>query len=235
MAKAHAILDELEKGRDPFDAMHGDFHKAYRSMADQTWQPYRLFVPSIHDGTQRVPLLIALHGAGGDENDMFDGFSGASLTDEAERVGLLVVCPRGRPASGFREAGEHDIFDTEAEVQRDYKVDPDRIYLMGHSMGAAAVWRLAMAYPDRFAAIAAIAGSGHPAGAAGIRHLPQYVIHGAEDQTVPVAASRAMAEAAAKLGAPMVYIEVPGAGHFDVVRGQFGPMLDFLAKQSRRK
>jgi poly(3-hydroxybutyrate) depolymerase len=44
---------------------------------DQTLQPYRIFVPPSYDGTRQVPLLVALHGMGGDENSMLDGYKEA--------------------------------------------------------------------------------------------------------------------------------------------------------------
>jgi dipeptidyl aminopeptidase/acylaminoacyl peptidase len=66
-----------------------------------------------------------------------------------------------------------------------------------------------------------------------IKHIAQYVVHGSADKTVPVAASRAMVEAARKLGATVMYVEVPGGGHGDVVAPEFAHMLDFFARQRR--
>lgn len=229
---AIAILDALDAGRDPFAANHGDFHRAYRSPVDGTLQPYRIFIPDRYDGALPVPLLIALHGAGGDENDFLDDFPQAPLQPEAQRHGFIVVCPKGRdPHSGYRSAAEQDVFDAMAEVRREYRIDAGRIYLMGHSMGAYATWRLALEHPDLFAALGPISGGGDPQDVAKISHIPQYIVHGANDQTVPVEQSRAMAEAARQAHAEVVYVEVPGAGHYDAAIGQFGPMLDFFARQ----
>jgi predicted esterase len=232
---ANAILDALDAGRDPFAGKHGDFRRAYRSPVDRTLQPYRIFVPDGYDSSQAVPLLIALHGAGGDENDFFEDFPQAPLQPEVQRHGFILVCPKGRdPHSGYRGRAEQDVFDVLAEVQREYRIDARRIYLMGHSMGAYATWRLAVEHPDLFAALGPIAGGGDPKDEVKLRHIPQFIVHGANDQTVPVAQSRAMAEAARQAGAAVVYVEVPGAGHYDAAIGQFGPMLDFFARQARR-
>jgi predicted esterase len=229
-AAANAILDDLAAGRDPFGAKHGDFRRAYRSAVDQTLQPYRLFVPNSYDGQRDFPLVVALHGSGGDENDFFDSYPESPLKPEAQRLGFLVVCPKGRgPISGYRGPAEQDVFDVLAEVQRDYRIDPRRIYLMGHSMGAYATWRLAAQHPAIFAALGPIAGGGNPADMEKLRGVPQYVVHGALDETVPVKQSRAMVAAARKLGAPVVYVELPAAGHYDAIIGEFGPMLEFFA------
>lgn len=233
-ASANAILDDLQGGRDPFGGKHGDSRRAYRSAVDRTLQPYRLFIPDAYDSSRDFPLVVALHGSGGDENDFFDSYQESPMKPEAQRLGFLVVCPKGRgPTSGYRGAAEQDVFDVLAEVRRDYRVDPRRIYLMGHSMGAFATWRLAAAHPNVFAALGPIAGGGDPAEMTKLRNMPQFVVHGVLDVAVPVAQSRAMVAAARKIGAPVVYIELPSAGHYDAVLGQFGPMFDFFAKQAR--
>ena len=233
-AAANAVLDALEAGRDPFAGRHGDMRRAYRSAVDQTLQPYRLFIPESYDGKKATPLLVALHGMGGDENSMFESYDKGLLKREAERVGFVVVCPKGRDtASMYRGSAEQDVMDVIAEVRRDYRIDPDRIYLMGHSMGGYGTWSIAMAHPDVFAALGPIAGGGNPSGMVKIRDIPQYVVHGDSDKTVNVSQSRNMVAAGKKAGANIVYVEIPGGGHVDVAAPQFRPMLDFFARQAK--
>jgi predicted esterase len=230
-ATANQILDALDAGRDPFAGRHGDFRKAYRSAVDHTLQPYRLFIPEAYNASKPNALLIALHGMGGDENNMFDAYGGA-LKREAGRVGIVVACPKGRDsASMYRDSAEQDVMDVLAEVRRDYNIDPSRIYLMGHSMGGYGTWSVAMSHPDVFAALGPISGGGNPAGMAKIAHIPEYVVHGDDDRTVAVTQSRTMVEAGKKAGANIVYVEVPGGSHISVAAPQFGPMLDFFVRQ----
>ncbi|MBV9744254.1 MAG: alpha/beta fold hydrolase [Acidobacteriia bacterium] len=233
-AQANFILDALSAGRDPFADTRGNFRRAYRDPLDRSLQPYRLFVPGSYDGSRDFPLVVALHGSGGDENDFFDNYREAPMLPEAQRLGFLVVCPRGRgPKSGYRAAAERDVFNVLAEVRRQYRIDPGRIFLMGHSMGAFATWRLAALHPDLFAALGLIAGGGDPADAPKLRAVPQYIVHGALDEVVPVAQSRVIAAAARAAGGTVVYIELPRAGHYDAALGQFTPMFDFFSKQAR--
>jgi predicted esterase len=232
-ATANAILDALEAGRDPYASKRGDFRKAYRSAVDRTIQPYRIFIPETYDGAKPVPLLVALHGMGGDENSMFDGYR-ETLKTEGQRVGFIVACPKGRDsASMYRGSAEQDVLDVMAEVRRDYKIDDKRIYMMGHSMGGYGTWSVAMAHPELFAALGPISGGGNAQGMAKTRDIPQYVVHGDNDKTVNVSQSRTMVEAGKKAGATIVYVEIPGGSHSDVAAPQFGPMLDFFVKQSR--
>ena len=120
-----------------------------------------------------------------------------------------------------------------AEVRRDYKVDPNRIYLMGHSMGAFGTWFIAMRHPEIWAALGPISGGGNPGGMAAIRQIPEYVVHGDNDKTVPVNMSRVMVAAGKKAGANIQYMEIPGGSHVDIAVPQFGPMFDFFAKQKK--
>jgi predicted esterase len=228
---ANAILDSLDAGKDPLAGKHGDMRRAYLSKADQTLQPYRIFVPTQYDGSKATPLVVALHGMGGDENSMFDGYHEV-MKVEAQRVGFLVVCPKGRDnASMYRGTAEQDVLDVLAEVRRDYKVDASRIYLMGHSMGGYGTWSVSMDHPELFAALGPISGGGNAAGMEKIKDIPQYVVHGDDDRTVNVNQSRTMVAAGKKLNAPITYVEVPGGSHGGVAEPNFAPMLDFFVKQ----
>lgn len=231
-ARANDILDAIEAGKDPFAGKHGDFRKAYLSAVDHTLQPYRILIPEAYNG-KPAALLVALHGMGGDENSMFDGYNGA-LKPAVEHNGFIAVCPKGRDsASMYRGSAEQDVMDVVAEVERDYKIDASRIYLMGHSMGGYGTWSVAMAHPDVFAALGPISGGGNPAGMAKIARIPEYVVHGDADPTVAVTQSRAMVEAGKKAGAKIVYVEVPGGNHGSVVAPQLAPMLEFFAGQRK--
>jgi predicted peptidase len=201
---------------------------------DKTLQPYRLFIPAAYEGTKPAPLVVALHGMGGDENSMFDSYANGALKREADRLGFLVVCPKGRDsASMYRGSAEQDVLDVLAEVRRDYKIDANRIYLMGHSMGAYGTWSTAMDHPDLFAALGPISGGGDVNGMVKIRQIPQYVVHGDDDRTVNVSQSRRMVEAGKAAGAEIVYVEVPGGSHVSVAVPQFAAMFDFFAKHAK--
>jgi predicted esterase len=234
-ATAQKIIDTIQAGSDPFAGKHGDFRKAYRSGVDQTLQPYRLFIPDGYDAGKPTPMVVALHGMGGDENSMFDQY-GKELTKDAQGHGFIVVAPKGRAqASMYRGTAEQDVLDVIAEVERDYKVDKARVYLMGHSMGGFGTWSVAIAHPELFAALGPISGGGSPAGMVKIKDIPQYVTHGDNDKTVNVESSRTMVAAGKKAGAQITYVEVPGGSHVSVAQPAFAPMLDFFAKVTKGK
>lgn len=234
LKEASFILDELEVGRDPFSSRRGDFRKAYLSKVDSTLQPYRIFVPSGYDGSKPMPLIIALHGMGGDENSYFDGYGAGAFKVEAEKRGYIVACPKGRqPASMYLGSAEKDVMDVLEEVKRAYRIDADRIYMTGHSMGGYGTWSVAMNYPQVFAALAPIAGGGNPGGMGKISHIPQLVVHGDNDKTVQVERSRVMVEAAKKLNVKLKYLEISNGDHITVAHRTFKDVFDWFDAHRR--
>ena len=236
LKEATSMLDALDAGSDPFGARRGEFKKAYRSKVDNTLQPYQVFVPTAYDKAKAFPLVIALHGMGGDENSYFQAYAQGAFKVEAEKRGYVVACPKGRkPASMYIGDAEKDVMDVIAEMRRDYNIDPDRIYLTGHSMGGYGTWSVAMSHPEVFAALAPVAGgSNNPAGMSKIAHIPQIVVHGDSDPTVSVERSRAMVAAGKKLGVELKYIEVPGGDHGSVVAPNFPAVFDWFDAHKRK-
>jgi predicted esterase len=231
-----AMIDALDTGRNPFAERRGDFRKAYLSKVDNTLQPYRVFVPSSYDGSKAFPLVIALHGMGGDENAYFEAYGKGAFTREAETHGYIVACPKGRkPASMYTGDAERDVMDVLADMLRAYRIDADRVYLTGHSMGGFGTWSVSMNHPEVFAAIAPVSGGVmNPAGVAKIAHIPELIVHGDADKTVPVDRSRAVVAMGKKLGIEMKYIEVPGGSHGDVVAPHFKDVFEWFDSHTRK-
>ncbi|HEX8186286.1 MAG TPA: prolyl oligopeptidase family serine peptidase [Blastocatellia bacterium] len=236
LKEANSMLNDLDAGKDPFARRRADFKKAYLSKVDNTLQPYRVYVPTTYDGSKAYPLVIALHGMGGDENSYFEAYNRGAFKVEAEDRGYIVACPKGRkPASMYIGEAERDVMDVIEEMKRAYRIDPDRIYLTGHSMGGFGTWSIAMNHPDVFAALAPVAGGvTNPANMSKIAHIPQIVIHGDKDPTVPVDRSRVMVAMGKKLGVELKFIEVPGGDHGSVVAPTFKDVFEWFDTHRRK-
>jgi predicted esterase len=238
VVNASATLDRIEKGEDPLRASRGDIQWAYRSAIDDTVQPYRFYIPTNYDAKKKWPMVVTLHGMGGDENSFFAGYDNGAIRRVAEKRGYIVVCPKGRgPYSMYLAAAERDVIDVISGMKRDFSIDDDRVYLMGHSMGGYGSWSIAVNNPDVFAAIGPIAGGGTPFSRPklkAITHIPWVVVHGDNDPTVPVEESRKMIKAGKELGVEIKYIEVPGGNHGDVVVPAFKDIFDWFDAHKRR-
>lgn len=235
---ASATLDRVEKGEHPLRARRGDIHWAYRSALDDTVQPYRFYIPANYNAKKKWPMIVALHGMGGDENSFFAGYDNGAIRRVAEARGYIVVCPKGRgPYSMYLASAERDVIDVINGMKRDFSIDADRVYLMGHSMGGYGSWSIAVNNPDIFAAIGPISGGGTPFSRPklkAITHVPWIVVHGDKDPTVPVEESRKMVRAGKELGVEIKYIEVPGGSHGDTVVPAFKEIFDWFDAHKRR-
>jgi predicted peptidase len=119
-------------------------------------------------------------------------------------------------------------------VLADYRVDPDRIYLTGLSMGGSGTWTLAGEYPEYFAAIVPICGSGDPQDAKRLKELPIWVFHGAKDEAVPLSRSEEMVKALKEEGAEVKFTIYPEAGHDSWTETYNNPELyQWLLKHKR--
>ena len=249
IAAAEAVVAAARGGKDPFKGKTGDMERHYPLEGANEIMPYRVYVPKAYTGTTALPLVIALHGLGANEDSFFDSYS--KLPPQlAEKHGFLMAAPLGYRVDGFYgstimgsgdaaarrrvEYSEKDVLEVLRLMKANYKVDESRIFLMGHSMGAIGTWALASKYPDTWAALVAFSGVGSPALAERMKGIPQFVVHGDNDPTVNVSGSRTMVAALEKLGADVTYLEIKGGNHTDVVVPNLELAFDFLSTQKKK-
>lgn len=248
LSKAEAIVAGAKGGKDPFKGKTGDFERHYLLQGASEIMPYRVYVPKAYAPSRATPLVIALHGLGGNEDGFFDNYE--QLPPKlSEQYGFLLASPLGYRRDGFYGSGimgatdaasrrrgeysEKDVLEVLRLMKAAYNVDESRIYLIGHSMGAIGTWALGAKYPHTWAALGAFAGTGAPALAEAMKDIPQFVVHGDADNTVNVSGSRNMVGALKKLSANVTYIEVAGGSHTDVVVPNLPKLFAFLAAQRK--
>ena len=139
----------------------------------------RLFVPEIDDDSQR-PCVIAMHGAGGSENMFFDGYGAGKVVKLCRERGWFVVAPRiTLTGVGL------DLPDLIKQLSDQLPIDQQRVFVMGHSIGAGFTIRSVSQLADRdddfrFAA-AAVIGGGTPANWQADFAAPSFVAAGQQD------------------------------------------------------
>ena len=234
LTRSTKLANTLKENRDALETLRGDNRLAYRSSFDGQLVPYRIYVPSNYDKSKKYPLIMLLHGAGGDENNFLDRYEGM-WPKLAEERGYVIVAANGRgPLGGYlKENGsEADVMDVIALVEKNYNIDSAREYLAGHSMGGGGTWRLGLLYRNRFAALAPIAGTRpSPAIDAALssgRKVPMIVVCGAKDALVPVAGCRQVAEKLKSSGYDSKYLEYPEGDHLSVALTSIKDIFDWF-------
>ncbi len=152
---------------------------------------YGMHVPQRYPGSRGAwPLIIYLHGYTGVIDEGF--YNPTGLVAAADREGYLFATPMGRGDYFYTGEGDLDVLEALADVERHYRVDPRRIYIMGHSMGGYGSGDVATHHPDLFAAGAPAEGTGSAELYANLRNVPWLQIGAHED--LDPAAKDALAE-----------------------------------------
>jgi predicted esterase len=162
VAKADWALQQARERLDKIKAptwttQHGLVVRGYVSSVDGSVLPYALLIPDKLDLSKPSPLYVALHGRSETKTDLH--FVTSKSFDPGYRPdNAIVLYAFGRMCVGFKSAGEIDVLEAIAHAQANYKIDPDRIALMGFSMGGAGAKHMGAHYADHWAVMHAGAG-----------------------------------------------------------------------------
>lgn len=190
--------------------------------------PYRLFVPLGYDASRKYPLLLWLHGGDGRGSDNVRQIGGGNQIPTHFFVGkdvqlkesmfvLIPQCPSGdnwsdpdlnQPTKWLELA-----MNVLADVQKEFSIDADRLYLAGQSMGGLGAWSTLQAYPGKWAAAIILSAYDNFTDIKALTRTPIWVFQGESDDTVPVLLVRDMMKQLHKAHANLRYTEYPKMGH----------------------
>jgi predicted peptidase len=207
---------------------------------DGTKLSYWLMTPEQTEDGKTYPLVLALHGRGG--NTQAATVLG---TDEMrKKYPCLVVAPAVSRAAvwslpkGFQKLRGAQrlpvVLEALDAVLKEHPVDPDRVYVTGQSMGGFGTFGAISVSPQMFAAAVPVCGGWDPADAVKIKNVPLWAFHGEADGTVPAERSRSMVDAVKEAGGSPKYTEYPGVGHNSWSKAYASPLTwEWLFAQRR--
>ena len=230
--------------------------------------PYALFVSSKVTKGNKAPLIVALHGVFGDGNSLLRGSAldlaeeggyvlvGPMGYNPQGWYGSPVIVMNGGPGRGkgpgagkggapptpeppnLAELSEKDVMNVLALVRKEFTIDDNRTYLMGHSMGGAGALFLGPKYVDQWAAVASMAPAAfrmQPESLAPVKDkMPLFLAHGDADTVVPIDVGRRWAKAATDLKMKdFKYLELPGADHGTVITQSMPEIFKFFKEHTR--
>jgi len=196
---------------------------------------YLLYLPKEYDTDQsrRWPFILFLHGAGerGSNLELVKSQGLAKRLQKWEDFQFVVVSPQCSATARWYSNVLNEVLD---ETVGKYRIDTDRIYVTGLSMGGFGTWALAIEYPHRFAAIAPICGGGDPNRVCAIKHLPVWTFHGARDRVVSIVQTEVMVDALKKCEGNVRFTVYPRAGHDSWTKTYANPALyEWFLEHSR--
>lgn len=175
---------------------------------------YLLYLPPGYEQSKgNWPLILTLHGAAkrGSNIQILKEYGLPKLLEEKD-IPFIVVAPQCPDSSWWTEHLD-ELKALLDDIESRLRVDKSRIYLTGFSMGGEGTWRLAMRYPEKFAAIAPICAIGNHGLTHRIKDIPAWVFHGAKDDIVPIKNSNDLVKELESLGAEVKYTVYPDVGH----------------------
>lgn len=228
-------------------------HRTYHFADTNQELPYAVFVSSRVSASNPNPLIVNLHGLGVGAGFMLKG----KLLELAEEQGYIVVGPQGYNVGGWygtpvialnnapvepanlSELSEKDVMNVLEMIRKEFNVDPNRTYLLGHSMGGAGTLNLGVKYAQNWAAIAAIAPAAFrldPASLAPIKDtMPVMIVQGDADTLVPAENTRRWADYMKANVKTQRYIELKGADHGTVIDQGMADIFAWFAAHPKAK
>lgn len=174
---------------------------------------YLLYLPEGYkqNDEKKWPLILFLHGAGerGNDLDLVKKHGPPKIVEQKD-LPFIIVSPQC-PAEKRWSVRDLDLL--LEKIIKDHRVEKNRIYLTGLSLGAYGTWEYATEKPERFAAIAPICGGGSPWQVYRLASMPVWVFHGAKDPVVPIEKSEEMVKALEKVNGNVKFTVYPEATH----------------------
>jgi predicted peptidase len=182
---------------------------------------YLLFLPKAYatDAAREWPLMLFLHGAGERGNDLrqVTVHGPPKVVKSRPDFPFILVSPQCPANQIWSTPALLKLLD---DVEANFRVDTNRVYVSGLSMGGYATWDLGLSHPERFAAIAPVCGGGDTikvllaSNPSALRHLGVWAFHGAKDEVVPVQESERMLSVLKRAGVTDAKLTVyPNANH----------------------
>ncbi len=175
---------------------------------------YNFATPKNFDPARKYPLIIYFHGSGGIGHDLkqvrYPYMLEAYIQEQdLDAVVAAPLCEFHSWYMCFSELIEFVRF-----IAAEDFVDPDRVYLMGSSMGGYATFTMLMCVHELIAAAVPMCGGGAPHHAYHFRNVPLRVVHSSDDGSVAVSESVKMVESAHFYGSEVVEFDLlHGRGH----------------------
>ncbi|HEY9466943.1 MAG TPA: PHB depolymerase family esterase [Vicinamibacterales bacterium] len=156
-------------------------------VSGQRPRTYRLFVPPGYDGHQRLPLVLDLHGSGGNAAGQARN-SGLETLSATERFIVATLEAEGGrwnvPVQSNRADDVAYVSDVISNVAKRVCTDETRVYATGFSGGGRMTSLLACQLGSRLAAVAPVSGLRFPGPCSG-RPIPVLTFHGLADPQNP--------------------------------------------------
>lgn len=196
---------------------------------------YLIYLPHSYSTSQSTyPLLIYLHGGSlrGHDLNKLKAYGPPQEIANGREFPCIVVSPQC-PDGKFWST-DNWFEPLYAELTDLYCIDKKRVYLTGISMGGYGAWQTAVAYPNRFAAVAPLCGGGDDSTqVCRLRNVPIWTFHGTADDLIPIDETGRLVRRLNQCNGRVTFTKLPNVGHdIQYLYGETA-LYDWLMKQRK--
>lgn len=238
------VLGRLCRIREHWPALPGGGVFYINQKIGPRFARYFLGVPKAYDRTKSWPMLIQLpeptafltqpEPDSAQVVQIYTRWINDELALHADAVVLMPLLDLD-DLYGPSYAGMNSVIDPLRDAPEHVNIDPARVYLRGHSLGAVGVWQIAIHYPTYFAAINPQAGSAteewQQIRLMNLRNVLPIVWHDDTDQVIKVGFSRTLVNELKSERVPVLFDETHGLGHTpsaSLIEGEYQKMRDIV-------
>ncbi|MDD4426578.1 MAG: prolyl oligopeptidase family serine peptidase [Mariniphaga sp.] len=232
MNQTNETIKRMKNKMHPYTGRPGDIRRAFVSAATGKLEPYRIYIPTSYDQKEKIPVMLVLHGGGGDEN-YYPDMDGGKIREIMEKEGIIMVSPRA--TSWYTGDGAKDMVQLMDLVLQEYpKADKSQLYSTGVSAGGFGTYNLAIEYPGLFSAVACVSGSSRNLNKIeNLKNTPILIIHGGSDPVVSIENALTTSAKLKELGYPHELKVYPIYGHDYHAEEYMNYTLDFIKRNKK--
>ena len=178
---------------------------------------YLVYLPKDYSATTKTyPLMIYLGGGSqrGDDLNKLKTFGPPALISKGQDFDFIIISPQCPEGKTWTSENWFDSLSTSLIPK--YRIDSNRVYVTGISIGGYGTWQVAMDYPDKFAAIIPLCGGVNDSDTLNIskiKHLPVWTFHGMTDDIIPIEETERVFKKLKVLKSPVKFTRIKNGDH----------------------
>ena len=189
-----------------FNLEKGIYDHAFQLTNGKKWD-IKISIPEIKPD-KKVPLIIALHWAGG--GDTYQEFADCLAFPAADTMNAIIIAPSAEGKRWTDASIEKRVITLIKQVKKKWPIDPNKIIVTGYSNGGIGTWAYAVKHPKLFCAAIPMAGFYSEDKV----KIPVFVIHGEEDELFNKDEIISLLKKSMKKGSKIEYDVLPKFSHY---------------------
>lgn len=200
---------------------------------------YLLYLPKDYDKkTMPYPVIIYLHGSSHRGNDLnkLKGYGLPYVIDQGKEFNFIIASPQCPDGKYWSTENWFDSLYTELATK--YRVDTDRVYLTGISLGGYGTFIAGMDHADKLAAIVPLCGGVNDGDMTRLcptlKNMPIWTFHGTADNIIPMSETERVVKALVACGGNIQFTQMEGEGHSIQYLYERDEIYEWMMKWRRR-